>query len=125
MDKQLYKIEIWLLKVLPFILAIICFISTLFNVLGHTIPILAIIADVSIIPLLFLYVSSYVFKFCEWHRVPLHYIATTKIFNLIDYWFLPHVTNHIILIVYCLIFGLFSIMCGILKRFNKQWTTEK
>ena len=119
MDKQLYKIEIWLLKVLPFILAIICFISTLFNVIGHTIPILAIIADVSIIPLLFLYVSSYVFKFCEWHRVPLHYIATTEIFNLIDYWFLPHVTNHIILIIYCLIFGLFSIMCGILKRFNK------
>jgi hypothetical protein len=97
----------------------------LFNVMGNTIPVLAIIADVSIIPLLFLYISSYVFKFCEWHRVPLHYIATTKIFNLIDYWFLPHVTNHIILIVYCLIFGLFSIMCGILKRFNKQWTTEK
>lgn len=119
MDKQLYKIEIWLLKVLPFVLAIICFISTLFNVIGHTIPILAIIADVSIIPLLFLYISSYVFKFCKWHRVPLHYIATTEIFNLIDYWFLPHVTNHIILIVYCLMFGLFSIICGILKHFNK------
>lgn len=119
MDKSLYKIEIWLLKFLPFVLALLYFITTILHTIGCFTPILGLIADISLIPLLFLYISSYVFKFCEWHRVPLHYIATTEIFNLIDYWFLPHITNHIILIVYCIMFGLFSITCGILKHFNK------
>ena len=123
MNKSLYKIELWLLKILPFILALFSFISSILGCIGISIPIISYLGGVTLIPLLFLYISSYVFKFCEWHRVPLHYIATTEIFNLIDYWFLPHVTNHIILIVYCLMFGLFSIICGILKHFNKQWTT--
>lgn len=119
MDKSLYKIEIWLLKVLPFVLSLFYFINILLITMGYVVPILTLFASTSYISLLFLYISSYVFKFCEWHRVPLHYIATTEIFNLIDYWFLPHITNHIILIVYCIMFGLFSITCGILKHFNK------
>lgn len=119
MNKHLYKIKLWLLKILPFVLSLFVFIDLILGCINITIPIITYIGSVGLISLLFLYVSSYVFKFCKWHRVPLHYIATTEIFNLIDYWFLPHITNHIILIVYCLIFGLFSITCGILKHFNK------
>lgn len=116
--KHLYKIEIWLLKVIPFTLSIFYLINSILITIGHPIYILLLISDVSLIPFIFLYLSSFVFKFCAWHRIPLYYIATVELFNLIDYWFLPHVTNNTILIIYCLLFGVFSIICGLLKYFK-------
>jgi hypothetical protein len=45
------------------------------TIFGVDIPILASIAGMSLIPLIFMYISSYVFKFCEYHRMFLHYIV--------------------------------------------------
>ena len=119
-NKYLYKIEIWLLKIIPFILSIFYLINSILVTIGHPVYILFLISDVSVIPLLFLYISSFVFKFCTWHRIPLYYIATVELFNLIDHWWLPHVTNHIILIIYCLLFGIFAITFGLLKYLNSN-----
>jgi len=40
----------------------------------------------SILTLSFLYLTSYVFKFCEYHRMPLHFIVITDIIDCIDYY---------------------------------------
>lgn len=123
MNKQLYKIEIWILKTLPFILSILMFLDFVFGCIGIACVPVAYLGSVSVIPWLFLFISSFVFKFCIWHRIPLYYIATSEIFNLVDYLFLPHISNHIILIIYSLMFGLFSIICGILKYFKNDKRT--
>lgn len=120
MDKLLYKIEILLLKVIPFVLATFQFIYTISFIIGMTIPIIAEFASISIIPLLFLYISSYTFKFCEYHRMPLHYIVFNNILNSIDYHFQIALSDYRFIILHSILFGIFAIGCCIMKILNKK-----
>ena len=86
-SKALYKIELYLLKVMPMLLAAIYLINTVLSYYDIIVPILSHIGGLSIIPLIFLYVSSYVFRFCSYHRMFLHYIVINDSINLIDYYY--------------------------------------
>lgn len=83
-NKSLYKIELILLKFIPMILTIVCLLNSILSYFCIDLPILSYIGGVSIFTLLFLYISSYTFKFCEYHRIFLHYITITWILNIID-----------------------------------------
>ena len=85
-SKTLYKIELGLLKVIPMILALTALLNSILSYFGIDLYILGYIGGVSIFTMLFLYLSSYVFKFCEYHRMFLHYIVSTWIINIIDYY---------------------------------------
>lgn len=115
MNKLLYKLEIISLKFIPYILAILCFINTILLNIGIVMPVLNAIGFVSPIVLIFLYLSSYTFKFCEYHRIPLHYIASNNILNSLDYQFQFAITDYNFILVHSLLFGFASILCGILK----------
>ena len=86
-SKALYKIELYLLKVMPMLLAAIYLINTVLSYYDIIVPILSHIGGLSIIPLIFMYVSSYVFRFCSYHRMFLHYIVINDSINLIDYYY--------------------------------------
>lgn len=86
-SKALYKIELYLLKVMPILLAAIYLINTVLSYYDIIVPILSHIGGLSIIPLIFMYVSSYVFRFCSYHRMFLHYIVINDSINLIDYYY--------------------------------------
>ena len=77
-SKNLYKVELYLLKIMPMVIALAYLVNTVSSYFGVDIPILASIAGMSLIPLIFMYISSYVFKFCEYHRMFLHYILGRK-----------------------------------------------
>lgn len=83
-SKNLYKVELYLLKIMPMVIALAYLVNTVSSYFGVDIPILASIAGMSLIPLIFMYISSYVFKFCEYHRMFLHYIAVNDIINIYD-----------------------------------------
>lgn len=51
---------------------------------GVDMSIMSNIAGMSLVPLLFMYVSSYVFGFCAYHRMFLHYIAVNDVVNIYD-----------------------------------------
>ena len=85
-SKTLYKIELGLLKAIPMILALTALLNSILSYFGIDLYILSYIGGVSIFTMLFLYLSSYVFKFCEYHRMFLHYIVSTWIINIIDYY---------------------------------------
>lgn len=71
-----------------------------------------------IAPLAFIYISSYVFKFCEYHRWFVHYIAITELINITDwYWKIP-ISNEAICIVHFVISGIF--LLGILIHYIKK-----
>lgn len=55
---------------------------------------------------LFLYVSSYVFKFCEYHRMPIHYALGINLINIYDVYVGIPVDNY-------LMFGIYSVFTGI------------
>ena len=85
-SKNLYKVELYLLKIMPMVIALAYLVNTVSSYFGVDIPILASIAGMSLIPLIFMYISSCVFKFCEYYRMFLHYIAVNDIINIYDWY---------------------------------------
>lgn len=84
-SKTLYKLEIVLLKIIPMLLAIVYLSNTIFSyVFDLDLIIFSYIGSVSILTLGFLYLSSYVFRFCEYHRMFLHYVTVNELLNTYD-----------------------------------------
>lgn len=86
LSKSLYRIELYLIKVIPMIIAGIYLMNTILSYFCIDLVILSIIGGMSLLPLLFLYISSYVFKFCAYHRMFLHYIVVNDCINYLDYY---------------------------------------
>lgn len=120
-SKTLYKIELGLLKVIPMILALTALLNSILSYFGIDLYILSYIGGVSIFTMLFLYLSSYVFKFCEYHRMFLHYIVSTWIINIIDYYVGIPISDLEYLCLQMIIAGisLFIILCLYVKSHKK------
>ena len=85
-SKALYKITLYVLKILPMIMA---FSYLIMFVLANTVESFVIIPHIMgtvIAPLAFLYLTSYVFKFCAFHRLFIHYYAFVELLNVTDYY---------------------------------------
>ena len=90
LSKPLYKIELYLLKVIPMIMAALCLTNTTLFYFGIDATILTYMGGVSFLTLGFLYLSSYVFRFCAYHRMFLHYIVVINVLSYIDMnWGIP------------------------------------
>lgn len=83
---SLYKIEVYLLKIIPVILAIGDLANTLLSLFEISAPVISYIGGISFLSLAFLYISSYVFRFCEWNRMPLHFIVVNNLINIYDWY---------------------------------------
>lgn len=84
--QKLYKCEILLLKILPMLIALVHLLNTIFSYFGIDFILFSYIGGMSFLPLVFLYLSSYVFQFCEYHRMFLHYTVITNLINIYDYY---------------------------------------
>lgn len=84
-SKYLYKIELYLLKVIPILIALIYFSNIVLSYFNIQTDNLSPIGGISFLPWLFLYVSSFVFRFCIYHRMFLYYIAITEAICWFDY----------------------------------------
>lgn len=124
-NKTLYKIELYLLKILPVIMALFCLVNTILSYCEIDLPILSYLGGVSILSLIFLYISSYTFRFCEYHRISLHYIVVTNTISAIDYNYNIPIDDRAMLSVYIILFGI-SIMSIIYLhvKVNKRSTTK-
>lgn len=124
-SKNLYKVELYLLKIMPMVIALAYLVNTVSSYFGVDIPILASIAGMSLIPLIFMYISSYVFKFYEYHRMSLHYIAVNDIINIYDWYIGISVTNIELFVLHMSITGisLFIILYLYVKS-HKKLTIE-
>ena len=109
-SKFLYKIELYLIKIIPFVLATICFINTTLSYFYIDVTFLSYLGGISILPLIFLYISSYVFKFCLYHRLPLHYITVNLVINLIDEYIGIPLSNRHLYAIYIIITFIFLIL---------------
>ena len=121
-NKDLYKIELYLLKVMPMLLAAIYLINTVLSYYDIVLPALSYIGGLSFIPLLFMYISSYVFRFCSYHRMFLHYIVINDLINLIDYYYTLPISDWELLILHMSIAGisLFIILYLYVKGHSKN-----
>lgn len=83
-NKNLYKVFLMILKALPLAFALVAALNTVLSFLAIDLIILSYIGSISFLSLLFLYLSSYVFNFCAYHRVFLDYAVLNNIINIID-----------------------------------------
>lgn len=74
-SKILYKIQLYLLKVIPMVMAFICLLNTVLSYFDIDVILLSYLGSCSILMIVYLYIASYVFRFCEYHRMFLHYIV--------------------------------------------------
>ena len=84
-SKRLYKIELYLLKMIPIAISILYLLNTILSYFYLHVDLLSIIGGISILPWLFLYVSSFVFRFCIYHRLFLYYILLDELICWYDY----------------------------------------
>lgn len=122
-NKLLYKVEILVLKVLPMLLSLLYLIGTILNCFNIDVSLISYLSGVSLIPLLFMYLSSYVFKFCEYHRMFLHYIAFNMIINCLDWYIRIPLSNREFLVLFLVISCIFLFV--ILYLYLKSRSNEK
>lgn len=106
LNKSLYKIELYLIKVIPMVLSGIALLNTVLSYLYIDVPLLSYLGGVSVLTIAFLYISSYVFRFCAYHRMFIHYITVNWVLNIIDYYIGIPLSNKGLFLMYMVITGI-------------------
>lgn len=106
-SKCLYKVTIEALKIIPMLLSLCALLNTIFSFYGINTDILSHIGGISLLPLAFLYLVSYVFRFCIYHRLFLDYLLITDILNIVDFYIGISISNRGMFGLYLLISGVF------------------
>lgn len=114
-NKLLYKVELYLLKTLPLGIMLCYVANTTLAYVGMESSIFSFMGGLSILPALFLYVSSYAFRFCEYHRVPIHYCVISDIISFYDTYIGIPIDDYSLLIINLMIFGIAIILYLYLK----------
>ena len=123
--KELYKVDLFLLKLLPVIMVISHIIASygaIFQVVSGAAIIIQIVSHylgLVIAPIAFMYISSHVFQFCNYHRMFIHYIAVIELMNVTNWYFKIPITNELyngIQVTITIIFAILAIIMYIKKR---------
>lgn len=119
LNKIFYRIELYLIKMIPIAIALIALLNTILSYFYIEVPLLSYIGGVSLFELMFLYLSSYVFKFCIYHRLPIHYITINWLLNIYDYYIGIPLSNKNLFLMYMIITGI-TILLILYFKFKKK-----
>lgn len=123
-SKYLYKAVLVMLKIIPMLLALFNMANTVLGFLGIECHWISFFGGVSFLTLAFLYLASYVFRFCVCHRMFLHYILVTNILSIIDYEYGIPVSNLNLFRIYVVFLGLFLFLVLYLHQHEKLETVS-
>lgn len=84
---NLYKLFLISLKYIPVLLTLVYVSNSILCCFNIDTPILSIVGGISILPWIFMYIATYVFKFCTYHRLLLYYILIDDGINLYDFYY--------------------------------------
>ena len=115
-NRRLYKITMIVLKVIPMLLALCTAINTVFGLSNIDNALLSYVGGVSFLPLLFLYLTSYVFRFCSYHRMFLHYVLLTNVINIYDFYIGIPLSDKAMIEVYAVVTCVFAFVILYLYR---------
>jgi hypothetical protein len=97
--KELYKIDLFLLKLLPMIMAfsyMVAQYAALFNIGSGPIFVLQVVTHylgLLLAPMMFMLISSKVFQFCNYHRMFIYYILVIQLMNITNWYFKIPISN--------------------------------
>ena len=102
-----YKLFLGFLKIIPMVLAGLFLLNTVLSYFYIDWSIISYLASVGFIPWLFLMVASYLFHFCEYHRMFLWYIMVNNILCWLDYEYGIPVSNKGLFLIHIITAGIF------------------
>ena len=105
-DKRRHKLLIFALKILPAIMAGSYVIELTSIFLGLGTQVLVNFIGMIVAPILFMYLASYVFKFCEYHRIFIHYVLILEILTTVKWYYPVIVTSQLVLNISFFLSGL-------------------
>lgn len=88
------------------LLALFDVANTVIGFLGYECHWISYFGGISFLTLAFLYLASYVFRFCAYHRIFLHYVLLTNTISVIDFEFGIPITNYALLCTHIFLLGL-------------------
>ena len=106
-ERRTYKLMLGTLKVIPILLAFLDILNMLFDFFGIDSSVVSLLGGISFLPLVFLYLASYVFRFCEYHRMFLHYIVANNVLTYTDYYIGIPIGNASLFMVHIILIGIF------------------
>lgn len=106
-SKNLHKVWLFFLKIIPMVMAGLYLLNTVLSYFNIDFTIFSYLAGIGFIPWLFLLLSSYLFHFCEYHRMFLYYIAVNNVICWIDYTYCLPITDWNYLVLHIIVVGLF------------------
>lgn len=101
---KLYKLLILSSKVFPILIALCYLLNVVLSYFGMNDVPLNYLGGMSFIPLLYLYITSYTLKLCNYHRVYLHYIIIVDIINILDFYYLIPLNNLEYMMLFLILF---------------------
>jgi hypothetical protein len=113
LSKCLYRIVLYLTKMVPVLISIIYLLNTILSYLNIDLPLFSYLVQYLFIILM--YASSYAFRFCLWHRLLIHYILIVFTLNIIDYHVGIPLSDRELMIGYSIFTGIFLIAIIYLK----------
>ena len=103
-NKKLLAIFRIYLKLIPIVIAIIYFLNTTLSYFNLYPKVLNYL--VFILLIIFVYIASYLLKFCEYHRMFLYYILIVDIINIIDCYIDIPISDFQLLMLHSIITGI-------------------
>lgn len=96
----------YLTKIIPFLMAICYLVNTILSYVGIDIPLLSLIGGMSILPLIYFISTSFAFRYCVYHRLPLYYIVIEDIIAYYDIYIGIPVSNRSLFSINIIIAGI-------------------
>lgn len=122
LSRVLYKAVIVAIKIIPILIATLFLIRSILSCIDVDVTWLSYLCGMSLIPLLFMYLVSYAFKFCTYHRMFLHYIVVNDAINYIDYYIGIPLQYHELLRLHIIIAGIFLLL---VIYYHQKWKKEQ
>lgn len=123
--KGLYKLELICIKVIPYLIAL-CYVGNIISSYVYKeLPIFSFVGSLSILPMLFLYLSSFVFRFCIYHRLPLYYCFISDCISYYDLCIGIPISTRNLFVVNMLILGVFILLLVYFKFKQHESRTSK
>lgn len=123
-SKRLYKAFLFLLKILPLLLAIISVLNTVLSFFAIDLVILTYLGGISFFPILFMYLAAFVFRFCVYHRIFLDYTVVSTAITVYDYYVGIPVTDAGIMTLQLVLFFVACVVALIAHLKHKKHDTN-
>ena len=118
--KRLHKLTIGVLKVIPMLLALISLLNSTLSYFNIDIALFSYIGCASFLSLSFIYLASFCFGFCAYHRMFLNYVVINDLLSIYDYYIGIPVSNVEMFLLHIMVTGIFLYIILYLHQKHKH-----